>query len=334
MKSPEYNNAIDGFKAREPIHAERIDQTIRDTPLTIDSMGSVTRNWLATAADNPLGITMKYLRLEDPTPVGHYGQDTQSANNTIYVNERSLHTPSLDKMNSIIQASGLDTESYPAQLLRMKCEKRAPLSCTDFANSTTGERIDYVRVAFGFTPEKFSKAIGKSRRELGRWKTGKSTPKETLEVICDSVGISDQDALKLLFTNEPPPLTHELVQNIVKGKLLFAEHVTYARKRKHKQTTIQPKVMTLVNELDRNHVPITIINVIEQIRERNNLSVKDFCRKISISPRQYNVLRLGIASPSDITICKAAEIAGGTIHDITTQWMLYIGEQERREKKK
>jgi transcriptional regulator with XRE-family HTH domain len=286
---------------------ERLTESVNQS----ESTNEEQQNWLRTIHTLPFGMALRVLRLSDRIYQESFGQEAEINPKAINGYEQGKQRMQPHTLNSLIEASSINPQGYPSQLLRLKNKNEEPMSFDELATCPFSRLFGYSLDIAGLSTREMDKHLPKkvSRNVLtGRIKKVASIAEQVPNILDLPFDDPMREIIQQKANTSQITITDEGKQRLVTGRYLFADQVT----------TIDPYQISdsdraLIGRLNRGKT--SVLAIVNGFKKRRG-------REIST----YKI-------PADSMIVLTAGECGYNIHHPVTHALLQQAEQERKQRR-
>lgn len=293
------------------------------------------QEWLRTLSQEGMTINkaLLYLRLNQGLDSQIYAIRNHKNKNTVNEHERGYrHNPDLYNLNLHIDTLGLNANSKPAQLLRLKREDMETMDLQNLAKCNIGALIRYLRILKGATQKDLESTLKRKEKTISDYELGtRKIPKIVTDHFIDWLGLGPNSSLgeiirqKAQFPEQIIPI--ELLQETLTEHYLFSEHIEQLAGQ-FMVSDLDPHDLSKKFE-EASNIADMVLLMGTLIDGKENVD-KAWSRRIHKS--LFTDVKQGHI-PKDITLFQLALGLGYTIHHRIMRRLLDQAEKERAERR-
>lgn len=286
-------------------------------------------DWLRTLSVCTLPQAIKFLRISDGLSDVAFGEEIGINRNLINRYENGGKIPLLFSLNRIIEGSCLEYDGYPAQLLRLKRERkegreREPMRVDEFMQASVGEKMEYIRIIKGLTPGEMGKQFGITDKGILRREQSKvKTPADGIQAFINWLALPEESVMRQLLLNH---ISNTIVvfapgerERLLNEEFIFSEHLEALGNYDETSDTYQMTLQEVEEEIEADGHERNVVSFLEAVRKRSGYNQRQFSLAGDITPDEYSRILVGEKHPIEVTVAKLFKGAGYSIHHPVTQ---------------
>jgi transcriptional regulator with XRE-family HTH domain len=292
-----------------------------------------------------LGRALTLLRLTNLQTKGEFIAKAQIGQVQYTKYERDKVVPQPFIVGQILEAAGVDSAGFPAQIIRLLREKRDPMTLVELHSCTFEELFHYLRQLQGYAGSDVQRQLNKqsSRGLISGIERGRFKPSADMKGrLIQSLALDPKSALAKVVQSkaEHPmtPISAEMVQEVFSGEYdghyLFAENVQQFYVSDVRAATLLSKLDAKKKQTLKLGQPKLLVGaLLHNLRDAKDIGPRELAATTGMSHGDISRIEAGKVLPQDITIMKLLRGLGYDIHHPVTWYLLDAADSvERRYK--
>lgn len=285
---------------------------------------SEERKWMRTIHNTSLDKAVRYIRFAEGLKTSQLEKESEVSRYTFLRNHKRMQ-PNILRL--LIDASVLDTDGKPAQLLHLKNQQKEPLSLDALQTSTTGQILQYLRIIMGHSQNTLAEATGKAQSVIA-YVEAKERPPTYLHTLLELLQLDPTDPLAEIIqkkaNKEKIIIDEDKKTRLLKGNILFTEHLNNIG-----PYPLSQKDRVFLEETAESSVG----TIMSRLRTEKGLSQLSMANLIEAGQDQISRIENNRKMPEHGFILRLMKYFDYDIHHPLTQRLLALSEEKVRAEK-